>query len=89
MLQDGDTVVVSSGKTIFVFGYVTRPGEYRMQRDTTVLQALSLAGGVNERGSTRRLKVIRVVDGEKRELGISLDDLVQPGDTIMVPKRLL
>ncbi len=87
LLHDGDTVVVSSAPTIFVFGNVMRPGEYRVQRNTTVLQALSLAGGITARGSTHRLKVVRAVDGESRELDIQLDDLVQAGDTIKVGER--
>jgi polysaccharide export outer membrane protein len=55
----------------------------------TVLQALSLAGGVTERGSSRRLRVTRVVDGKRKELDVKATDLVQPGDTITVRQRLL
>jgi protein involved in polysaccharide export with SLBB domain len=52
-----------------------------------VLQALSLAGGVTERGSTTRLQIVRIVDGRKKELDAKLDDLVEPRDTIVVPER--
>ena len=55
----------------------------------SVLQALSLAGGVTERGSNRRLRVTRVVDGKRKELDVKATDLVQPGDTITVRQRLL
>ena len=88
MLQDGDTIIVLAAKTVFVFGNVARPGEYRIQRSTTVLQALSLAGGVTNLGSTHRLQVVRRVDGKKRTIGVDLDDLVQSGDTIIVQRRL-
>ena len=51
------------------------------------LQALSLAGGVTDRGSTSRVKIIRLVDGKKVELKVTLDDRVLPGDTIVVKER--
>jgi polysaccharide export outer membrane protein len=53
-----------------------------------VLQALSLAGGVTERGSTRRIRVVRIVDGRETERGIKLQEAVRPGDTIIVKERL-
>lgn len=51
-LKDGDTIFVPRAESVFVFGQVKNPGAYPVQRNTTVLQALSLAGGVNERGAT-------------------------------------
>jgi polysaccharide export outer membrane protein len=55
----------------------------------TVLQALSLAGGVTERGSSRRLRITRVVNGKRTDLDAKATDLVLPGDTITVRQRLL
>ena len=52
-----------------------------------MLQALSLAGGVTENGAMNRIKIVRIVDGEKKELKVKLTDLVKPGDTIIVPER--
>jgi len=87
-LRDGDTIFVPRAESIYVFGEVKNPGAYALQqRSTTVLQALSLAGGVVDRGSTARIRIARIVDGEKREIRVKLSDLVQPGDTIIVPER--
>jgi polysaccharide export outer membrane protein len=87
-LQDGDTVFVPRAETIYVFGQVKNPGAYPLKTvDTTVLQALSLAGGVTDRGSTTRIKIVRIVDGEKVELKVKLGDPVKPGDTIIVQER--
>jgi protein involved in polysaccharide export with SLBB domain len=36
--------------------------------DGSVLQALSLAGGVTDRGSTNRVRVVRIVDGRIVEI---------------------
>ena len=46
-LRDGDTIFVPRAESIYVFGQVKNPGAYRIQKDTTVLQALSLGGGVD------------------------------------------
>src|SRR5947209_3720231 len=79
-LRDGDTIFVRRAASIFVFGQVRSPGVYRIQRGYTVLQALSLAGGVTDRGSTSRVKIVRLVDANKREFNAKLGDLVEPGD---------
>jgi polysaccharide export outer membrane protein len=87
-LSDGDTIFIPRAETIYVFGQVKSPGAYPLKtRDTTVLQALSLAGGVTDRGSTGRIKIVRLVDGKKVELKAKLSDPVKPGDTIIVQER--
>jgi len=73
---------------VYVFGHVKNPSAYALQqKNTTVLQALSLAGGVTDRGSTSRIRIVRIVNGEKKEFKVKLTDLVQPGDTIIVGER--
>jgi polysaccharide export outer membrane protein len=86
-LRDGDTIFVPKAEAVYVFGYVKNPGAYPLHKDTSVLQALSLAGGVTERGSTGRIKVVRLIDAKKVEIKIRLNDLVQPGDTVLVTER--
>jgi polysaccharide export outer membrane protein len=86
-LRDGDTLFVPRAENIFVFGQVKNPGAYPVQGNTTVLQALSMAGGVTDRASTTRLRIVRTVDGKKQEVKVKLEDLVQPGDTILVSER--
>jgi polysaccharide biosynthesis/export protein len=89
-LRDGDTIFVPRAESIYVFGQVKNPGAYALQqRATTVLQALSLAGGVADRGSMSRIHVVRIVNGSKKELHVSLTDVVQAGDTLIVPERYL
>ena len=87
-LRDGDTIFVPRAESIYVFGQVKNPGAYALtERDTTVLKALALAGGVTENGAMNRVKVMRIVNGEKKELKVRPTDLVKPGDTIVVPER--
>ena len=86
-LRDGDTIFVPRAESVYVFGQVKNPGAYPVQRNTTVLQALSLAGGVNERGATGRITIMRIEKGKQVEVKVKLTDVVRPGDTIMVPER--
>jgi polysaccharide export outer membrane protein len=86
-LRDGDTIFVPRAESVYVFGQVKNPGAYPVQRNTTVLQALSLAGGVNERGATGRIKIVRIEKGKTVEVRVKLTDQVRPGDTIIVPER--
>jgi polysaccharide export outer membrane protein len=87
-LRHGDTIFVPRAESVYVFGQVRNPGAYPLQqKNTTVLQALSLAGGVTDRGSTGRIKIVRVVSGEKQELKVKMSDLTLPGDTIIVQER--
>ena len=58
-LRDGDTIFVPRAESAYVFGQVKNPGAYALQQDTTVLQALSLAGGVTDNGATNRMKIMR------------------------------
>jgi polysaccharide export outer membrane protein len=86
-LRDGDTIFVPRAESAYVFGEVKSPGAYVIQDGTTVLQALSLAGGVTEDGAMNRIKIVRLTDTVKSELKVKLSDPVRPGDTIIVPRK--
>jgi polysaccharide biosynthesis/export protein len=85
VLKDGDTIFVPRAESVYVFGQVK--SAYPIQRTTTVLQALSLAGGITDRGATGRIRIVRLEQGKKVEIRVKLDSLVRPGDTIIVPER--
>jgi polysaccharide export outer membrane protein len=89
LLREGDTVVVARLEKFFVTGQVKTPGAYPFERNLTVLQALSLAGGLTEKGSDRGIKAIRVVGGKKTEVDVKLTDPVLAGDTLVIRMRLL
>lgn len=86
-LQHGDTIFVLRREVMYVSGEVRNPGEYPVRQGTTVLQALSLAGGSTEFAALNRMQIVRTIDGDQVEVPVQMDDLVQPGDTIMVPVR--
>jgi polysaccharide export outer membrane protein len=87
-LQGGDTIFVPRADSVFVSGQVRSPGEYPIRKGMTVREVLALAGGVVERGSTRRIQIIRQIHGTKTTLSASLGDLVNAGDNVVVRDRL-
>jgi polysaccharide export outer membrane protein len=89
ILQDGDTIFVPTAEKFYVMGFVKTPGQFVLQPGMTVRQAISVAGGLTERGSDRRIKIIRKVNGKDVELDAQMSDLVRPNDTIRVPQRLI
>jgi polysaccharide export outer membrane protein len=79
----------------YIIGYVARPGTFPLRGDTSVLQALALAGGLTQFASPRSIKLIRASGGKQEVRKINyyslIDDggegnyLLKPGDTIVVP----
>jgi polysaccharide export outer membrane protein len=86
-LRDSDTVYLPRAELVYVFGQVRTPGAYPLRKGTTVLQALSLAGGVADRGATGRIRIVRQQGDRKVEIRVRLDEAVEAGDTIVVPER--
>ena len=86
-LEPGDTVYFPRAAQIYVTGNVGRAGAFRYEEGLTVYQALNLAGGVTERGSSKGVKIVRIVDGKRKELKVKPTDVVQPEDTIVIPER--
>lgn len=90
-LRPGDMVFVPRAEQpapVYVMGLVKAPGAYQVTKGATVLQVLAQAGGVTDRGSTSRIKLVRKSAQRNVEMKASLQDAVQPGDTILVQRRL-
>jgi polysaccharide biosynthesis/export protein len=88
-LQNGDTVYVQRAPVFYIYGEVQRAGSYRLEPAMTVMQALSVGGGVTLRGTDRGLKIRRrTPDGKFQAIDARLTDPVQPDDVIYVKESL-
>ena len=87
ILEGGDIVFVPKAAQIFVTGQAARPATMKYIEGMTVQDALQNAGGISERGSMKRLKVIRFEGGKRREVKVQLTDVLKPGDTLNVGER--
>ena len=88
-LEAGDTVQVERAPVFYIYGEVARAGAYRVEPGMTVMQAVSVGGGITPRGSDRRMKLRRPgTDGKVQEKDAALSDVVRSGDVIYVREAL-
>jgi polysaccharide export outer membrane protein len=87
-LEDGDIINVPTAQRFYMTGMVRNPGSYVLDPGMTLGQAIALAGGLQDRGSDRRINVKRVINGKPTESGIKLDDKILANDEISVGSRL-
>jgi len=85
-LEPNDTVYVSKAAYFFVYGEVKNPGRYNIEKGTTVLKAITTAGGATEKAAVNRTKVVREKDGRKTEIQVNMTDPIEPEDIVMVPE---
>jgi polysaccharide export outer membrane protein len=88
-LEGGDSLVVPRAEHVYVVGEVTTPGTYTIEPGMTVIQAIARAGGINERGSERRIQLKRRdKNGQYQLLHPKLGDLIQADDMIRVKESI-
>jgi polysaccharide export outer membrane protein len=84
-LENGDVIYVQRAPVFYIYGEVQRAGSYRLEQGMTVMQAVSVGGGVTARGTDRGLKIRRrAQDGALHAIDARLTDLVQANDVIYV-----
>lgn len=96
MIDPGDTILVPKAGIVYVLGDVGRPGGYVMENESrmTVLEALSMAAGVNRTADEKRARVIHNMNGayDEQDLplrdiekGLAPDELLHADDVIYIP----
>lgn len=76
------TVTIDEYRQFFVNGMVQKPGGFPFQPGLTVRQAISLAGGFQDRANRDKIMVIH--DSDKTPHNEAQGAMVKPGDTITV-----
>jgi polysaccharide export outer membrane protein len=86
-IMDGDTVYISKAGVFYITGEVSRPASYKHEEGTTVIKAVTIAGGFTDKASTGRVKIIRKINGEEKIIGsVDMDEPILPDDVIVVPE---
>jgi polysaccharide biosynthesis/export protein len=83
-LLNGDIVLVPEMDVFYIYGEVQKPGRYKLERDMTVMQGLSVASGMTPRGSVRGIVLNRLAGTTMTSLGTNLEDRLQPNDVLYV-----
>jgi polysaccharide biosynthesis/export protein len=92
------TVVVKDIKSrrVFITGEVRKPGPYAMTSATTVLQMISIAGGLADYARPEKISIVRTENGKPVSFRFNYKEVLngkklaqnielKPGDTIIVP----
>jgi polysaccharide export outer membrane protein len=88
-LHGGDTLFVNRAPLFYIYGQVQKPGQVRLERGMTVMQALASGGGVTGKGTSRGIvRHRRDAGGKVKEEGVALDDDVHDQDVIYVKESL-
>ena len=80
-------ITVLKYRSFFVDGEVNRPGSYGYEPGLTLAKAVSLAGGLTDRASRRKIFLTRDVDGNKNRYRVELSQSIEPGDVIEIEER--
>lgn len=87
-MQQGDVVYVPKAPMFYIYGEVQHPGGYRLERDITVVKALTIAGGLTLRGTENGTVIKRKNEkGALKEIDVDLGDTVLKDDVIYVSER--
>jgi polysaccharide export outer membrane protein len=89
VVMPGDSIWVDRAPQVYLYGEVQRPGQFRLERGMTVMQALAVAGGLTQRGTLRGLEVRRAsASGRGQTVEPAMDDLLRAGDVMFVHESL-
>lgn len=86
-LLNGDIVLVPETEVFYIYGQVRRPGRYPLERDMTVMQALSVASGVTDIGNESGIILRRRTDTGNQETEVAITEFLKPGDVVYVKER--
>ena len=88
-VENGDIVYVDRAPSFYMYGEVQRPGQLRLERGMTLMQALAQAGGLTARGTQRGIRVHRKdAAGVVQILEVKPNDPVQRDDVIYVRESI-
>jgi polysaccharide biosynthesis/export protein len=92
------TVVVReiNSRKAFITGEVNKPGPYPLTSPTTVMQLISMAGGLRDYANSKKIMIMRSENGRQTSLPFNYKDVasgknlmqnieLRPGDTVVVP----
>lgn len=81
------SVEVLTYRPFYILGEVGKPGEYPYSDGLTVLNAVAKANGFTYRADTATVFIKRAADVRERQLDLSAQTPVEPGDTIRIAER--
>jgi len=89
VILGGDSIYVARAPLFYIYGEVNRPGMFRLDKDINLMQALSMGGGVTQRGTEKNVQIRRRnANGDYDMVKGALNERIQPNDVIFVRESL-
>jgi polysaccharide export outer membrane protein len=86
-IENGDRIYIKKAPLFYVSGQVRNPNAYKLEQGTTIIKAITLAGGFTDRAAPNKVKIVRKVNNrEEVSKHVKMDALVQADDVIVVPE---
>lgn len=86
-IKDGDSIYISKAAVFYVTGEVKKPAAYKYDKGTTVIKAITMAGGFTGKAARKGGKIIRTIDGKEVVMtDVKMDVPVLPEDVIVIPE---
>jgi protein involved in polysaccharide export with SLBB domain len=82
-------------REVSVLGQVKEPGNYPFSEQLTLVQAITVAGGMSPLAQSRKVKLIRQTDKGRQTFEVNVNDIIDsrtadlplaPGDIVFVPE---
>jgi len=77
-------VTINEYRHFYINGQIKRPGGYPFVPGLTVLKAVAIAGGFNERAARDKIFVVRENDAAQKRVQVDTNAAVYPGDIVTV-----
>ena len=88
-IYDGDSIYISRAGLFYVTGEVKKPDAYKFIEGTSVIKAITQAGGFTDKASEKKVRIIRKVNGMDEIIkNVAMDEPVLPSDVIVIPESL-
>jgi len=80
-VQSQDIVIVSKAQaySYFIFGEVKKPGAYTLDKDTNILEGITVAGGFTDKAAPGRTRVIRSTPQGQQVIEVDMNDILRRG----------
>ncbi len=70
---------LSKKVTVFITGEVRKPGSYQLDREISVLEGITLAGGFTDKAAPGRTRILRNTPSGQEVLYVDMNDVMKRG----------
>ncbi len=70
---------LSQKHTVFILGEVKKPGSYQMEREMSVIEGITMAGGFTDKAAPGRTRILRKTPTGQEVISVDMNDIIKGG----------